>query len=289
VEASWFDAATAYASLDGHHSNDFAPYVFKTTDYGQTWTSISSNLPRGNVRSIRQDPVNANLLYAATEFGFYISLDDGKAWQQFMPGLPVGRVDEIVVHPRDGDLILASHGRGIYVMDDITSLQQMAAPTSDGKLFKPRDAVDWKTDYRLGARLPGMKGFAGENAPRGTAIAYTLPAAAPAGQVLVTITNLASGAAVKTCVGTGRAGLNRFQWEMRGDAAPGGRGGGTEAAPAGPTPCSADDGGGGRGGRGGGGGGGGGINPGIYQVKVTVAGREIGAETFSILEDIWMK
>jgi hypothetical protein len=149
--------------------------------------------------------------------------------------------------------------------------------------------VDWKTDYRLGARLPGMKGFAGENAPRGTAIAYTLPAAAPAGQVLVTITNLASGAAVKTCVGTGRAGLNRFQWEMTGDAAPGGRGGGTEAAPAGPTPCSADDGGGGRGGRGGGGGGGGGINPGIYQVKVTVAGREIGAETFSILEDIWMK
>ncbi len=288
VEASWFDAATAYVTLDGHFSDDFTPYVFKTTNYGESWTSIAGNLPRGNVRSIRQDPVNVNLLYATTEFGFYISLDEGQAWHAFMPNLPVGRVDEVVVHPRDGDLILASHGRGIFIMDDITALQQMT-PASGPTLFKPRDAVDWKTDYRLGARLPGMKGFAGENAPRGTAIAYTLPTAA-SGQVLVTITNTANGEAVRTCTSTGNAGMNRFQWTLSGDPGAGGGGGGrggaapdAQAALTGPTPCVAPAG----GGRGGGGGGG--VAPGTYQVKVTVAGLEIGTQTFQVIDDIWMK
>ncbi len=87
LEASWFDAGTAYAALDGHRNDDLKPYVFKTTDYGQTWKSISGNLPAmGNVNSIRQDPVNANLLFAPTELGFYISMNDGKAWTRFMPG-----------------------------------------------------------------------------------------------------------------------------------------------------------------------------------------------------------
>src|SRR5690606_39110483 len=130
LEASWFDAGTAYAAYDGHHSNDLRPYVFKTTDYGQTWTSISGNLPQwGNVNTIRQDPVNRSLLYAATEFGFYITLDEGQTWHRFMPNLPTVRVDEVLVHPRDNDLVLATHGRSVWILDDITPLQQMTNET----------------------------------------------------------------------------------------------------------------------------------------------------------------
>ena len=96
LEASWYDAGTAYASIDGHYVGDLKPYVFQTTDYGKTWTSVTGDLPHGNVNSIRQDPKNRNILYAAAEFGFFVSLDEGKTWKSFMPGLPKGRVDEVV-------------------------------------------------------------------------------------------------------------------------------------------------------------------------------------------------
>ena len=134
------DAGTAYLAIDGHHQDDLKPYVFKTTDYGATWTNIAGNLPLGNINSIRQDLKNQNIILAA-EFGFFVSLDDGKSWHKFMPNLPMVRVDEVVVHPRDNDLVLATHGRSVWIMDDITALQQMTAASADDKLFKPRDAV----------------------------------------------------------------------------------------------------------------------------------------------------
>jgi len=312
LEASWFDAGTAYAAIDGHYADDLRPYVFKTTDYGQTWTSVTGNLPLGNVNSIRQDPVNRNLLYAATEFGFYISLNDGGAWLKFMPNLPKGRVDEVVVHPRENDLILANHGRSIWILDDITPLQQMTSDmTGDATLFKPRDAVLWKPDRRNVTAVPGDKWWEGEGAPRGTAIAYALRA--PASEARVTITNLATGQAVRTCMGTTLAGLNRFQWTLTGDPDPaaaagggrGGRGGGGRGgeppaaqppaaqppAPAGPSPCAAGGGGGGgRGGGGGFGGGGfgGGIGVGAYKVTLAINGRDVGSQSFNVLEDIWL-
>jgi hypothetical protein len=304
LEASWYDAGTAYASIDGHWLGDLKPYVFKTTDYGQTWTAITGNLPNGNVNSIRQDPRNRNLLYAAAEFGFFVSFDDGKSWHDFMPNLPKGRIDEVVVHPRDNDLVLAHHGRGIWIMDDISALQQMTpeAMKAGATLFRPREAVLWRADRRNQTEVPGGKWWAGEVAPRGTAIAYHLSSAQTA-PVLVTITNTATGQAVRTCVGTGNAGLNRFQWGLTGDpqaGAPGGGGRGgrggqpppetAPAAPAGPTPCAAGGGGGGgRGGGGfGGGGGGGGIGAGTYRVTLRIDGKEVGAQTFQVLDDIWL-
>ena len=308
LEASWFDAGTAYATIDGHYAGDMKPYVFKTTDYGRTWTSIAGDLPKGNVNSIRQDPRNRNLLYAPAEFGFFISLDEGAHWHKFMPGLPAGRIDEVLVHPRDNDLIIAHHGRGIWIMDDVSALQQLTAdmlakdaPT----LLKPREAVIWKADRMNQTEVPGNKWWEADPAPRGTAIAYYLKSA-PAGDVLVTISNTATGNAVRTCVGTKNAGMNRFQWALTGDPAPGGGGGGggrgggggagggragappeAPAQPTGPTPCAAGAGGGG--GRGGGfGGGGGGIGPGVYKVTLTIAGKEVASQTFNLLEDIWL-
>lgn len=303
LEASKYDAATAYVAVDGHRDNDHAPYIFKTTDYGKTWTSIVGDLPRGNVNSIRQDPVAKNLLYAPTEYGFYISFNEGTNWMKFMPNIPSVRVDEVVVHPRDNDLVLATHGYSIWVMDDVTALQQMAAATPTAPtLYKPREAVQWKTDRRNQTEVPGSKYWMGENMPRGTAISYFLPSAAT--DVLVKITNTATGTDVRTCAGTGNAGLNRFQWALTGTPAAGGGAGGRggrggppdaavptapAAAPAGPGPCATPAGGGGRGGGGGfGGGGGGGIGPGVYRVTLSIAGKDVGTQTFNVLEDVWM-
>jgi hypothetical protein len=318
LEASWYEAGTAYASIDGHYAGDMKPYVFKTTDFGATWTSVSGDLPNGNINTIRQDPRNRNLLYAAAEFGFYVSLNDGKTWHRFTPNLPAGRVDEVLVHPRDNDLILAHHGRGIYIMDDISALQGLSATALDAPvtLMKPRDAVLWKADRLNQTEIPGGKWWAGEVAPRGSAIAYYLKTA-PAGQVLVTITNTATGNAVRTCIGSSDVGMNRFQWALTGDPAPGGggggggrgggggggRGGGGAAAagappaapepPAGPQPCAGGGGGGGgRGGGGGGGGfgggGGGGIGVGVYRVTLTIGGATAGTQTFNVIDDIWL-
>jgi photosystem II stability/assembly factor-like uncharacterized protein len=300
IQPSHAEAGTAYASLDGHHYNDHMPYVFKTTDYGQTWTSIAGDLPRGNVNQIRQDPRAPKLLYAPTEYGFFMSLNEGTNWIKFSPGLPHGRVDEVVVHPRDNDLVLGTHGYSVWVMDDITALQQIAneVPTAP-TLFTPREAVQWKTDRRNMTAVPGGKHWVGENMPRGTAISWYLPQATTE-QVLVTITNTATGTDVRSCLGTGDAGMNRFQWTLSGNPGQGGGRGGRggfggrggqqaaepEAAPE-IQPCVAPAGGGGRGGRGGFGGGGG-IGPGVYKVTLAIGGKEIGTETFNIVEDIWL-
>jgi hypothetical protein len=306
LESSWYEPGTAYVALDGHRNDDMKPYIFRTTDYGATWTSVSGNLPAwGCVNSIRQDPVNRRLLYAPTEFGFYISRNDGQTWSKFMPNLPDVRIDEVLVHPRDKDLVLATHARGIWIMDDISALQNMTDQMSgESILFKPRDAVVWRADRRNNTSVPGDKWWEGEAAPRGTAIAYFLKSAA-SGEVRVAITNTATGETVRTCRGTGEAGLNRFQWAFTtdgggggggfgggGGGGRGGRGGGQEATPApaqtGLPACAGDGGfGGGRGG-GGRGGGGGGVPPGVYRVNLTVNGQPAGTQTFSVLEDIWL-
>jgi len=311
LEASWYEAGTAYLAVDGHYDDDLKPHVYKTTDYGATWKDISGNLPMGNVNSIRQDPKNRNLLYACAEFGFYVSLNDGQSWSAFMPGLPKGRIDEVMVHPRDNDLVLASHGRSVWILDDVSALQNLTQTAMDAPatLFKPRDAIAWKADRLNQTEVPGDKYWSGEVAPRGTAIAYYLKAAPP-GDVMVSITNTATGQVIRNCVGSKDAGMNRFQWAMTADGGAGGggagRGGGggagggrggagaaqpdPNAPPPGPQPCQqGGGGGGGRGGGGGGGfGGGGGIGPGVYKVTLTIAGTVAGTQTFSVLEDVWL-
>ena len=269
VEASYYDPGTAYASLDGHRSDDLSPYVFVTRDYGATWTGITSGLPAyGNVNTVRQDPHNPKILYVGTEFGFYISGDEGESWVRFMPNLPVVRVDDVLVHPRDSDLVLATHGRSVWIMDDVTALE---ATTDDVlnepvHLFQPRDAVLWKNDVARSRSVTGDKNWIGESAPPGTAISYYL-GTATAGDVKITVSDAVTGEVFRTLAGTGGRGIHRVQWDLRGN----------------PPQQQV----------GGGGGGGFGRNrapeahPGVYRVTVSVNGQDY-ITTVNVLEDRWL-
>ncbi len=264
VEASHFDAATAYVSLDGHRSDDLRPHVFVTRDYGVSWESISSNLPEyGNVNTVRQDPVNSRLLYAGTEFGFFVSLDEGGTWRPFMNGLPVVRVDDVVVHPRDGDLVLATHGRSVMIADDITALQQFTNEVAEAPahLFEPRDAVRWRQDPRRSRSVTGSKVLRGDNAEPGVAIQYWLAEAS--GDVSITVSRAETGELFRDLEAVGNSGINRVRWNLRGnrrEGAGGGFGGGRQGPMA---------------------------EAGLYRVSLSVDGREF-ATTVRVLEDAWM-
>jgi len=318
VEPSHYDAGTCYATFDGHRTDDHKPYVFKTTDFGETWTSIASNLPAGNVNVIREDPKNKNLLYLGTEYAFYVSLNGGKEWKRFMNGLPTVRIDDILVHPRDSDLILGTHGRSIYIMDDISALQQMtdtATANADVVLFDIRPAISWVTDIQKSILVEGAKFFRGQNPAQGSAISYWLKNPATE-DVRITISDV-SGREVRALVGTKNGGLNRVQWDLRAAPAGGrgrGQGGAGQAAPAAeagvpaaqPAGAAQPQGGRGRGEaagtatpaatpQAGGGGGGGGrgrgnfqgppVAAGTYLVKLMIGDQAIGQKTITIEPD----
>jgi len=319
IEPSHFDPGTAYVAIDNHRSDDWKPYLFKTTDYGKTWTSVAGNLPsKGNINALREDYDNPNLLFAGTEFGLFVTLDGGREWKKFMTGLPSVRVDDILIHPRERDLIVATHGRSIWICDDISPLEQYK-PTATVALYDPRPAVEWKSNP-MDARNVTNREFNGRNPQGGTA--FTVYAKEDMGDakfeilqgnnVVASYERVSNGVlelppAPAGAAGGGRgfggggggfggaapaptepltikAGMNRFQWAMRGPAAEanaagrgrgnrGGRGGGAEpgaaagseltpanpAAPPPPPAANPQAGGGGGGGRGGRGGAGGGV------------------------------
>ena len=266
IDASHFDAGTAYVSIDGHRSDDLKPYLFVTRDYGKTWQSIVNNLPAwGNIQVVREDPKNKDLLYVGTEFGLYISLDGGKQWQRFMNNLPTSRVDDILVHPRDNDLIIATHARSIWIADDITPLQQMATTaTQDAVLFDIRPAIAYLPDRQRGQQTGGQKAFVGENAPRGATISYYLKSAA-SGDVKITIAD-ATGRTIRTIDGTKEQGINRVNWNLTPQPPPGrGQGGGF---------------GGGRGGVQA-------VDAGTYIVTLSVNGKTV-TKPVSVLQDVWL-
>ena len=166
LEASPHDPAVAYVVFDGHRSDAFTPWVFKTADYGRTWTSLSGNLPDGEVAYvIREDPRNPGLLFLGTEFGLYVSLNGGARWTRFTDGFPTVAVHDLKIHPRDGDLVIGTHGRGIWIVDDITPLQQLPNVSDDTQvhLFEQRMVTLWENTGRGGQR--GHFWFAGENPP----------------------------------------------------------------------------------------------------------------------------
>jgi photosystem II stability/assembly factor-like uncharacterized protein len=125
VEPSSHKAGTAYATFDGHKSGDPKPYVYKTDDFGQTWTSlVTKDLPI-YCHVIKEDLINPDLLFLGTEFGMYLSIDAGNQWVPFTGGLPKASVRDMVFQARENDLVIGTHGRGIYIIDDLTPIQGM--------------------------------------------------------------------------------------------------------------------------------------------------------------------
>lgn len=142
IKADLFDANTVYVALDNHKEGDFSPYLFKSTDKGLTWKSISGDIPdRTLVWRMVQDPVKKNLLFAATEFGIYASLNGGASWQK-LKGAPTISFRDLTIQKRENDLVAASFGRGFFVLDDYSALREFTQENLNqkGKLFTPRPA-----------------------------------------------------------------------------------------------------------------------------------------------------
>ena len=212
VLASRAGPGVAYATFDAHRDGDFAPYVFRTTDFGRTWAARAAGLPEGSVKAIAEHHGNANLLFLGTEHALWVSNDAGNTWVRFMPNLPTTLYDDIAIHPRDGDLVLGTHGRSIWILDDLTALAEWSPATAGTPhLFSIRPATIfqyWKdTSYR------GQGAFAGENPPFGAILSYYLPKAARS--VTLTVAD-ASGSVVRRLGGPGVGGvMHRVAWDLR--------------------------------------------------------------------------
>ncbi len=196
LEASHFDAATAYASVDRHQLGDFEPYVYRTRDSGRTWQKVAAGLPAGvYVHVVKEDPARRGLLFAGTERGAFVSFDDGDHWQQLQLNLPAVSVRDFAVY--GNDLIIATFGRGFWVVDDISPLRQIgdAVLAADAYLFKPADAVNVIQGGDDGTPLQ-MDEPQASNPPSGAVIDYWLKADA-SGPVTLEILD-ASGATLRT-------------------------------------------------------------------------------------------
>jgi photosystem II stability/assembly factor-like uncharacterized protein len=158
VEAGHFDAETAYASVDRHRLGDDKAYIYRTRDGGKTWQNVANGIPEGAfVNSVKEDPVQKGLLYAATELRVYVSFDDGDHWQGLQNNMPVTSVRDIVVH--GDDLDVATHGRGFWVMDQMSALRQLASKgeqieEAGAYLFKPGDAISIPPSGEDGTPMP---------------------------------------------------------------------------------------------------------------------------------------
>ena len=171
IEASPHDAGTAYVAANRYQQDDFRPYLWKTTDYGRTWTPIVSGIPMGAyTRTIREDPVRRGLLYAGTEIGVYVSFDDGGRWEPLQLNLPRSSVRDLRV--QGVDLVAATHGRSFWVLDDVSLLRQIADSviSRPAFLFQPTDAVRWASGGAASLT-------AGQNPRGGAVIDYHLRSA----------------------------------------------------------------------------------------------------------------
>ena len=230
VEASHFDAGTAYVSASHWQDGDYAPYFYKTTDFGRTWTKITGGLPaRGWSHVIREDPKVKDLLYAGTEFGLWASWDGGATWVSIRNNMPPVAVRDIAIHPRDNDIIVATHGRGIYILDDAAPLQQIGQATEGRRVPVPDPAGDPVGRRAAAAAFRiNERDWLAPNPTPGAWINVYLKSA-PQGPVTITIADKA-GKAVRTLRQRGEAGVNRFVWNLRYDPSTG-SGQAVEAAP----------------------------------------------------------
>src|SRR5580693_731265 len=217
VEASRFAEGTAYAAFDRHSFGDMTPHVFRTTDFGATWTSIVT--PESGVKGfahvIKEDTVSPRLLFLGTEFGLWISLDGGQQWAQYKGGdFPNVPVRDLVVHPRESDLILATHGRGIWIIDDISPLRALTPDlmAKNATLVEGPPAIQWLNAN--GGWAEGDESFNGHSRPTDAFIDYYQKQRHIFGDLKIEILDQ-DGKLVDTVPGSKHRGVNRAKWSMR--------------------------------------------------------------------------
>jgi photosystem II stability/assembly factor-like uncharacterized protein len=217
VEASLYDPATAYATFDRHTFGDMDAHVYKTTDYGKTWTAIvaADSGVRGYAHVIKEDTVLPNLLFLGTEFGLWVSPDGGKRWAQYKGHeFPDVAVRDIVVHPRESDLVVATHGRGIWIVDDITPLRKLTPEVmaQEATFLQAKPA-----QQRLpanGGWAEGNAVFTGPNPPDAALITYYQSKRHIFGKMKLEIFD-SQGKLVDTLPPNSRRGISRVEWPMR--------------------------------------------------------------------------
>ncbi|MDA0310853.1 MAG: hypothetical protein O2992_01900 [Gemmatimonadetes bacterium] len=211
IVVSHADAATVYAAFDGHRSDDYATYVYKSTNFGADWSLITKGLPMSSVNALAQHPSNPDVLFVGNEVGIYASTDAGASWMSLQRDLPTVPVDDIKIHPRDNDLVIGTHGRGIWIMDDIGVLEELtaAAVVAPAHLFNVRRATSYNS-YNPQGWTPGI--FVADNPEMGARIRYHL--AAESDDVALTIMD-PMGSTVRELSPSGTAGLNEVLWDLR--------------------------------------------------------------------------
>jgi photosystem II stability/assembly factor-like uncharacterized protein len=261
IAASAAEPGTAYLTVDQHRLDDFAPYIFVTTDYGKSWKRIGDRL-RGYAHVVLEDPKSPNLIYVGTELGIFASLDKGTSWIDLRLGLPPLAVVDMKVHPRENDLVIGTHARGFYVLDDVTPLQEMArARPTALTLFPPVPPVRYtqaSDTSELGDRV-----WVARNQPYGALLNYYVPQASSA---IVAVADAGGREVARMTVQAG-AGLNRTVWNLG------------EVSSCGPEPAAGRASGRAGRGRGGRSGAGGGTwvraIPGQYTVRVSALGQTV--------------
>ncbi len=287
IRASPHDAGTAYFAATNYKNDDQKPYIYKTADYGKTWKKIVSGIAADHfTRAVAEDPNKRGFLYAGTERGIYYSANDGDSWQSLQLNLPVVPITDLTIHKREKDLVVATQGRSFYVLDNLPVLYQLAdAQRVDAFLFKPEDA--YRTAGGGGGNLP-PSATVGRNPASGVLVNYYLKekqakevtieffdAAGkslrkftkrpdpPAGQAETPLPPGATPLPPGETPVSADAGLNRFVWNYRLPNATTLPGlimwGGTLAGPR--------------------------VAPGNYQVRLSIDGKIVGTEAFTVKAD----
>jgi photosystem II stability/assembly factor-like uncharacterized protein len=260
VEASFADAATAYVTSTGLRNDDFAPFIWKTTDYGKTWTSIVSNLPKDeSLCVIREHPKNPLLLFAGTTKSVYVTFDGGTSWNKLRNNMPNNPVEDLKIHPRENDLVVGTHGRSLWVAD-ISYLTEINAAmlAEDVHLFQPEMKVKW---MNTGSNNSSSSNYAGESEPTGVPFNFYLKSEAKDVKLQV----LDGARVIYELSPSKKAGVNQVVWNFtkRTEPAPQQSGGGRQGFRGIPT-----------------------ADPGTYTVKLIVDGK-IQTKSFVVMKDVF--
>ncbi|MGH7505524.1 MAG: VPS10 domain-containing protein, partial [Longimicrobiales bacterium] len=251
IEASRHAPGTVYVVFNNYRNDDYANYLYRSTDRGETWSSVTGDLPADRVlRTVRDDPRNPDVLWLGTELGLFVTNDGGRHWVELRANMPTMAFNDLTVHERDNDLVLATHNRGVWILDNVNAIQELtpAAVASDAQLFtiEPAALIRYSNDKAH----TGDMVFAGENPPNGALIDYWLRTAQDSGAVTITVHD-AQGARIASVRPARSAGINRVVWDLR-----------HERLPAPPGDDDDDDGPAGVP-----------VVPGVYTVGLAVAGR----------------